>query len=150
MPSTLPSSKPDLEGSSSGVLSFAFPYCSWDSNGKNTRVVCHLILYNDISNTFKHFIDEETHTRDISCPKILWCEAQDSRAYILNHYIVIYCADDSKSSILFQTEFTFFKEIYFYVSKFDASWLVYFTYAFLKKMHLQDVHSVLLFTKYEL
>ena len=100
--------------------------------------------------TFKHFIDEETHTRDISCPKILWCEAQDSRAYILNHYIVIYCADDSKSSILFQTEFTFFKEIYFYVSKFDTSWLVYFTYAFLKKMHLQDVHSVLLFTKYEL
>ena len=68
-PLLFPSSISDLEGSSSGVISFAFPYCSWDSNGNNTRVVCHFILYNDISNTFKHFIGEETHTRDIFLPQ---------------------------------------------------------------------------------
>ena len=36
---------PTLLGSSSfSVLSFAFSYCSWGSQGKNTEVVCHSLL----------------------------------------------------------------------------------------------------------
>ena len=31
----------DLRSSSFSVLSFAFSYCSWDSQGKNTEVYCH-------------------------------------------------------------------------------------------------------------
>ena len=34
----------DLRGSSSGIVSFFFSYCSWGSPGKNTAVVCHLLL----------------------------------------------------------------------------------------------------------
>ena len=34
----------DLGSSSFGVLSFAFSYCSWGSQGKNTEVVCHSLL----------------------------------------------------------------------------------------------------------
>ena len=35
----------DLEGSSSGVISFAFSYCPWVSLGKNTGVACHFLLH---------------------------------------------------------------------------------------------------------
>ena len=34
----------DLGSSSFSVLSFAFLYCSWGSQGKNTEVVCHSLL----------------------------------------------------------------------------------------------------------
>ena len=34
----------DLGSSSSSVLFFAFSYCSWGSQGKNTEVVCHCLL----------------------------------------------------------------------------------------------------------
>ena len=34
----------NLWGSSSGVVSFFFSYCSWGSPGKNTAVVCHSLL----------------------------------------------------------------------------------------------------------
>ena len=34
----------DLEGSSFSILSFAFSYCSWGSQGKNTEVICHSLL----------------------------------------------------------------------------------------------------------
>ena len=34
----------NLGGSSSGVMSFAFSYCSWGSHGKNTEMVCHSLL----------------------------------------------------------------------------------------------------------
>ena len=34
----------DLGGSSSGVILFAFSYCSWGSIGKNAAVVCHFLL----------------------------------------------------------------------------------------------------------
>ena len=34
----------DLESSSFSVLFFAFSYCSWGSQGKNTEVVCHSLL----------------------------------------------------------------------------------------------------------
>ena len=32
----------DLGSSSFSVIIFAFSYCSWGSQGKNTEVVCHL------------------------------------------------------------------------------------------------------------
>ena len=32
-------------GSSFSVLSFAFSYCSWGSQGKNAEVVCHSLLW---------------------------------------------------------------------------------------------------------
>ena len=34
----------DLGSSSFGILSFAFSYCSWGSQGKNTEVACHSLL----------------------------------------------------------------------------------------------------------
>ena len=34
----------DLGSSSFSVLSFAFSYCSWGSQGKNTEVVCHSLV----------------------------------------------------------------------------------------------------------
>ena len=34
----------DLGSSSFSILSFAFSYCSWGSQGKNTEVVCHSLL----------------------------------------------------------------------------------------------------------
>ena len=34
----------DLGNSSFSILSFAFSYCSWGSQGKNTEVVCHSLL----------------------------------------------------------------------------------------------------------
>ena len=34
----------NLWGSSSGIVSFFFSYCSWGSPGKNTAVVCHFLL----------------------------------------------------------------------------------------------------------
>ena len=34
----------DLSSSSFSVTSFAFSYCSWGSQGKNTEVVCHSLL----------------------------------------------------------------------------------------------------------
>ena len=34
----------DLGSSPFSILSFAFSYCSWDSQGKNTEVVCHSLL----------------------------------------------------------------------------------------------------------
>ena len=35
----------DLRIFSFSVLSFAFSYCSWGSQGKNTEVVCHSLLH---------------------------------------------------------------------------------------------------------
>ena len=35
---------PDLGSSSFSVLSFAFSYCSWGSQDRNTEVVCHFLL----------------------------------------------------------------------------------------------------------
>ena len=34
----------DMGSSSFCILSFAFSYCSWDSQGKNIEVVCHSLL----------------------------------------------------------------------------------------------------------
>ena len=34
----------DLGSSSFSILSFAFSYCSWGSQGKNTEVACHSLL----------------------------------------------------------------------------------------------------------
>ena len=34
----------DLGSSSFSIYHFAFSYCSWDSQGKNTEVVCHSLL----------------------------------------------------------------------------------------------------------
>ena len=69
----------NLRGSSSGVILFAFSYCSWGSPGKNTGVGCHFLL-------------QEIYTNCI-CVLLLFSQSCPTICVVLYNlfYIVLTC-----------------------------------------------------------
>ena len=73
----------DLGSSSFSIIPFCFSYCSWDSQGKNTEVVCHSLLH-----------QQTKRIQWVWCHRVVWCHKDWMWCHIKLMWCHTYCGCD--------------------------------------------------------